>query len=269
LAVALIHTIANCEADAVKVSVFTPDDMTVKGKYSIEEGLWKGDLYELYEKTAMPIDWIPELKEIAESDGLKFICGVYHPDTVKVALDMGIRHFKIASFEVGYQALLDAVSRTCKVGRTMVLEGANKCHTTAYVSLGSATINEIKNVVKAFPIELTLLHCVSQYPSNLEDMNLKTIRALKRKFKRPVGLSDHSIGCVAPVTAVSLGASVIEKHIMLDGGMDKEFALEPSEFYTMVQTVRAAERALGKVTYGGKKTYHRKEVDGKWIRVVR
>jgi pseudaminic acid synthase len=73
---------------------------------------------------------------------------------------------------------------------------------------------------------------------------------------------------VAPVVAVSLGAKVIEKHIMLDGGMDSEFASSPAEFYTMVQTVRAAEKTLGRVKYGGAKTYHRKEIDGKWIRAT-
>jgi sialic acid synthase SpsE len=253
LAVALIHNAANCGADAVKFSMFTASDMTLNRddeQFTIKAGPWKGSLYSLYEKTALDYDWIPKLKSVAESDDLKFIAGVYHPRTVQIALDMGIEHFKVASFEVGYLELLQELSEQ-----------------KVYVSLGSASFSEIMNVANAIE-NVTLLKCTSDYPASFEDLNLRTIPDLARRFKRPVGLSDHSPGILAPVIAVAFGATVIEKHLKIDGGLDESFALDPREFFTMVTTVRHAEMALGKVQYRGPKSFHRKEVDGRWVRVV-
>lgn len=248
----MIHTAANCGADAVKFSMFTADDMTLNRsdeQFTIKSGPWKGSLYSLYEKIAIPYAWIPKLKAIAESDGLKFIVGVYHPRTVQIALDMGIEHFKVASFEVGYLELLRALM-----------------HLEVYVSLGSAGFDQIKIV--STMRKVTLLKCTSDYPTHFEDLNLRTIQALAHRFNRPVGLSDHSPGMLAPVMAVALGATVIEKHLQTNGGLDESFALRPSEFFTMVTTVRAAEKALGKVEYGGRKSFHRKMIDGRMVRVV-
>lgn len=255
LAVSLIHHAENCGADAVKFSMFTADDMTLDRdddeQFTIKSGPWKGSLHSLYEKTAIPYDWIPKLKDVAESDDLKFIVGVYHPRTVQIALDMGIEHFKVASFEVGYLDLLRALRDE-----------------QVYVSLGSANLIDIATVVMMRKV--TLLKCTSDYPTNFEDLNLRAIPDLAQRFKRPVGLSDHSPGILAPVMAVALGATVIEKHLQIDGGMDEAFALRPSEFFTMVTTVRHAEKALGKVEYGGQaKSFHRKQVDGRMVRVVR
>jgi len=100
-------------------------------------------------------------------------------------------------------------------------------------------------------------------------MNLLTIPDMREKFGVPVGLSDHTLGIVAPVVAVGLGATVIEKHITVDGkGLDGGFAILPDRFATMVQSIRAAEKALGDVEYGGEKTYHRQEINGEMLRVV-
>jgi N-acetylneuraminate synthase len=100
---------------------------------------------------------------------------------------------------------------------------------------------------------LALLKCTSAYPALPEEMNLRTIPHLAQAFAVPVGLSDHTLGAVAPVVAVTLGASIIEKHFTLSracAGPDGAFSLEPHEFKTMVEGVRTAERALGKVFYG-------------------
>lgn len=100
--------------------------------------------------------------------------------------------------------------------------------------------------------ELALLKCTSAYPAPYETMNLRTIPHLAAGFGVPVGLSDHSLGCAAPVAAVALGACVIEKHFTLSRslpGPDSAFSLEPDEFKAMVDSVRAAEKALGQVDY--------------------
>jgi len=97
-------------------------------------------------------------------------------------------------------------------------------------------------------------------------MNLKTMTGIGRSFKSKYGLSDHSHGYIAPAAAVSLGAVMLEKHIQIDGGLDSRFALTPAQFKATVDVVRATERSIGEIAYGGKKRFRRKEVDGKWVR---
>ena len=245
-------------ADAVKIQMFTPDDMTLPKddkRFRVTKGLLQDHtLYELYEKACMPYDWIPRLKEHTQSRGMEFIVTVFHPRTVPMAEEMGITTYKVASFEINYENLILALDKTNK---------------PVIVSSGSATYKEIESVVKVLRRNLTLLKCTSQYPAPIESMNLKTIPALERCFKVPVGLSDHTTGIVAPVVAVSMGATVIEKHITIDGkGLDGSFAILPDRFAVMVQAVRDAEKSLGEITYGGERTYHRQMINGEMVRVV-
>jgi len=257
-ALAIIWAAADVGANAVKVQMFTPDDMTLPKddeKFKIKKGLWQGRiLYELYEKACMPYDWIPRLKEHTEARGMDFIVTVYHPRTVAIAEEMGIKTYKVASFEINYENLIKKLDKTDK---------------PVIVSCGSASYKEIEAVVRIMRRNLTLLKCTSQYPAPLDNMNLLTIPDMRGKFGVPVGLSDHTLGIVAPVIAVGLGATVIEKHISVDGkGLDGGFAILPDRFATMVQSIRAAEKALGKVEYGGKKSYHREMIDSNFVRTV-
>jgi len=257
-AVALIHTAKKVGADTVKFQMFQPDDMTLNlddKRFRITRGPWNNQtLYELYDRISMPYEWIPRLREVADAENINFFVSVYHPDTVDIAERMGIQRYKVSSFEIAYSELLQRLRET---GKPVV------------VSTGSATFREIQNVVKMFPKEsLTLLHCTSSYPTDLEKMNLKTMTAMAHRFNVPCGLSDHSLGIIASVTAVSMGAVIIEKHLTLGKGVDNGFAVTPDIFFRMVETIRGAEKAIGKIDYGGKKSFHRKEVDGKMVRVV-
>ena len=257
-ALAIIWAAKEAGADAVKIQMFTPDDMTLNSddkKFRITKGQWAGQtLYELYKKSCMPYDWIPRLKEHTESRGMKFIVTLFHPRTVPIAEKMKIEIYKISSFEINYENLIKSIDETNK---------------PVIVSTGSATYKEIEAVVKILRRNLTLLKCTSFYPAPIESMNLKTIPALEHCFKVPVGLSDHTTGIVAPVVAVSLGAKVIEKHITVDGkGLDGDFAILPDRFAVMVQSIRAAEKSLGEITYGGEKTYHRQLINGEMLRIV-
>jgi len=247
-------------ANAVKVQMFTPDQMTLNSKddkFIIKEGLWKGfKLWDLYDAAAMPIDWVPQLKEYTESLGMEFFTTVYHPDMVDVAESLGIPKYKIASFEINYLELIEKVAKTKK---------------PVYISTGMAEYGEIKEVVNAFKKhnkKLTLLHCVSEYPTEMKDMNLRTIDALGHSFKVKVGLSDHTDSLVAAVASVPLGVSVIEKHIRVDDvGLDS-FAVMPEIFRVMVKTVRAAEESLGEIFYGGEKKFRRENIEGRWVRTA-
>jgi N-acetylneuraminate synthase len=125
------------------------------------------------------------------------------------------------------------------------------------MSTGMATVEEIEEAVqtarKAGAEQIALLKCTSAYPALPEEMNLRTIPELSRRFGVPVGLSDHTMGTAVPVAAVALGACIIEKHLTLsrsEPGPDSAFSLEPQEFKAMVDAVRVAEKALGAVNFG-------------------
>lgn len=238
--------------------MFTPDQMTLNSKeYIIQEGQWKGfKLWDLYEAAALPVEWVPQLKEYAESLGLEFFATVYHPDMIAVTESIGLPIYKIASFEIPYLELIEEVAKTKK---------------PVYISTGMAEHKEIRTVVdlvRKYHKKITLLYCVSEYPPKMEDMNLRTIDAMGRTFKTRVGLSDHTEGMVAAIASVPLGVSVIEKHIRVDDiGLD-DFAVMPETFRVMAKTIRAAEQSLGKVVYGGEKKFRREEIEGRWIRTV-
>jgi pseudaminic acid synthase len=124
------------------------------------------------------------------------------------------------------------------------------------MSTGMGTLGEIEEAVNTVKSQgnndLCLLKCSSAYPAIPDDMNLKTIKNLEETFGVPAGLSDHSLGSVAAVTAVAIGAKVIEKHFCLSRKVesaDASFSMEPQEFKQMVQDIRAAEKAMGRISY--------------------
>lgn len=253
-ALALVFAAQESGADTIKVQMFTPDQMAQKDGPKIKDGPWAGrDLYSVYEEAAMPLEFVPKIKKLANQLGMGFIASVYHPDMVATAEEMGIERYKIASFEVPWRAFIEEVAKTKK---------------PVIISVGMAEYREIDAAVRTVKVhhkDLTLLWCISEYPAGQTKMNLRAIEKL-RKFKCKSGLSDHSTGYVASVVAVALGATMLEKHIQVDGGLDAGFALTPVQFKAMVDIVRVAEKGLGNGYYGGKKKFRRKEVEGQWLR---
>jgi sialic acid synthase SpsE len=256
-AVSLILAAKNVGADAIKIQMFTADDMTKKG-YIIPDGTWKDmDLYELYSKISLPYEWIPTLKSVAENLGLVFFTSVYHPDTVDLAEELGNPIYKVSSFELVYDDLL---ARIAKTGKPVIL------------STGMAEFTEIHHalqILRDSRKNIHLLHCISKYPAKPEDMNLRTLYDLSRYCMGRVGLSDHSKSLTVPAIAVNFGAKIIEKHLTLDdrGGYDGSYALTPLEFKFMVDCIREAEKVDGAVKYGGEKKFRRQCVEGRMIRV--
>ena len=246
---------ADAISDAVKVQMFTPEQMADQNESHIKDGQWAGmTLYELYEDACMPVEWVPVLKTMCKL----LIASVYHPDMVDIAEEMGIEIYKIASFEITY---LDLIKRVAKTKRPII------------ISTGMAEFGEIKNAVdtvRNYHNDITLLKCTSKYPADLEDLNLQTIGALRNRFKVKVGFSDHTTGFIAPMVAASLGASVIEKHITLDKkGLDGKFSIYPNQFKIMYWLIKEVEKSLGEITYGGEKNFRRTEKNGKWIRSLK
>ena len=244
--VELVHAVKAAGADAVKLQTYTPDTITLDSRrpeFMIGKGsIWEGrNLYELYAEAYTPWEWQPKLKAVAEGLGLHCFSTPFDDTAVDFLEAMNVPAHKIASFELVDTGLLRKVAAT---GKPVIM------------STGMATLAEIDEAVRTLReagcTQLALLKCTSAYPSLPEDMDLRSIPHLAEAFGVPVGLSDHTLSIAVPVAAVALGACIIEKHLTLrrsDGGPDAAFSLEPHEFKAMVDAVRVAEKALGRVNY--------------------
>jgi len=246
-AVRIIEEAKRAGADAVKLQTYTADTITLKSDkeyFRVGGGtLWDGrNLHDLYAEAYTPWDWQPRLKKVANDLGLDVFSTPFDPSAVDFLEKMDVPAYKVASFELVDIPLIQKMACT---GKPLIM------------STGMATEDEIEEAVKAArdagAAEIALLKCTSAYPAAPEEMNLRTIPELSRRFNVVAGLSDHTMGIAVPVAAVALGASIIEKHLTLsrsDPGPDSAFSLEPHEFKAMVDAVRVAEKALGQVHFG-------------------
>ena len=245
-AVKIVQAAKNAGADAVKLQTYTPDTLTIacdRPEFRIEGTIWHGrNLHDLYGEAYTPWDWQPKLKQVANDLGMDCFSSPFDATAVDFLEAMGVPAHKLASFELVDIPLIQKMART---GKPLIM------------STGMATVEEIEEAVQtargAGATQIALLKCTSAYPALPEEMNLRTIPELSRRFNLPVGLSDHTMGTAVPVTAVALGACILEKHLTLsraEPGPDSAFSLEPPEFKALVNAVRAAEKALGKVQFG-------------------
>ena len=246
-ALRILRAAKDSGADAVKIQTYTPDSLTIdcdNEHFRIGKGtLWAGRrLYELYAEAYTPWDWQPKLKKEAENLGIPLFSSPFDHTAVDFLEKMSVPAYKIASFELVDIPLLRRVAKT---GKPIIL------------STGMATLPEINEAVTtlqgAGAKQIALLKCTSSYPAPPEEMNLRAIPFLSDSLNLPVGLSDHTMGFVAPVAAVALGACILEKHFTLSRatpGPDSAFSMEPKEFKEMVAAVRTAEKSLGEARFG-------------------
>lgn len=242
----IIRAAKESGADCVKIQTYTPDTITIdcdNEYFQINKGTWKGEnLYQLYGKAYTPWEWQKELLEEAKKVGIDFFSTPFDFSSVDFLEEIGVEFYKIASFELVDLPLIRYVASKKK---PMIM------------STGMSTLGEIEAAVKtareAGNDQIALLRCASAYPAITDQMNLKTMVNMAEVFNVPVGLSDHSMGSVGAVTAVALGASIIEKHFCLDRAMenpDSVFSMNPEEFSSMVRDIRQAQKAIGTVSYG-------------------
>lgn len=233
-------------ADCVKLQTYTADTLTINCDnpyFQIEDGTWQGEnLYQLYQKAYTPWEWQKEIKEEADRIGIDIFSTPFDFSAVDFLESIGMEFYKIASFEVVDIPLIRYVASK---GKPIIM------------STGMASLGEIEEAVNAIRGEgnnqIALLKCSSAYPAISEDMNLKTLVNMSETFQVPAGLSDHSMGSLGAVTAVALGARIIEKHFCLSREIDNpdaSFSMEPAEFKQMVQEIRSVEKAIGQVKYG-------------------
>lgn len=245
-ALEIIHAAKESGADCIKIQTYTPDTITMNCDnkfFHIGDGTWEGEnLYQLYGKAYTPWDWQPRLKEEADKVGIDFFSTPFDSTSVDFLEEIGMEFYKIASFELVDIPLIKYVAAKKK---------------PIIMSTGMATLEEIEEAVAAIKSEgndeIALLRCASAYPAITDEMNLATMKDMGERFGVPVGLSDHSLGSVGAVTSVALGGSIIEKHFCISRAVenpDSSFSMEPAEFARMVQDVRQAETAVGRVSYG-------------------
>lgn len=240
-------------ADCVKIQTYTADTMTIncdKEAFRIKGGLWDGyTYYDLYKTAYMPWEWQGELKRRCEDIGIDFLSTPFDTTAVDFLESIGTEFYKIASYEL---VDIPFIEYAAGKGKPMV------------ISCGMGSAGEIQEALDACyrqeNDQVVLLKCCSQYPAQYDDMNLSVIQDMAGRFRVPVGLSDHSMGSLASVMAVSLGARVIEKHVKLEdrgGSVDGGFSMMMADFREMVKDIRNAELAMGRPGYG--MTGHEKE----------
>lgn len=242
----IIDQAARAGADAVKIQTYTPDTITLdcdNDFFQVKVNkAWKGQsLHQLYQKAYTPWAWQPRLKKYAEKKGLVLFSTPFDSTAVDFLEKMKVRLYKVASFEVVDIPLLQRIGKTKK---------------PVIISRGMSNLAELKLALKTLRQagcpQVAVLHCVSSYPAKPDGMNLKTIPDLAKRLKVISGLSDHSLGPLVPLTAVALGASIIEKHLTLkrsDGGPDAAFSLEPAELKRLVKEIRETEKSIGRPMY--------------------
>lgn len=233
----LIDVAAGAGADAVKFQIFRARKLYPKTAGATAYLGMDKSIFDIIAEMEMPYAWLPELAGHCRARGVMFMASVFDEESTD-RLDPFVDVFKVASYEMTHTPLLRYVARR---GKPVLL------------STGTASLDEVAASVEAFRgaggSALGLFQCTAAYPAPLESLNLRAMRTMGDRFGVAVGLSDHSRDpLVAPIAAVALGASFIEKHFTLGNdlpGPDHRYAVEPRELEAMVTAIRGAEAALG------------------------
>ncbi len=230
-----------CGANAIKLQTYTADSMTIdcdKEEFKIKGGLWDGyKLYDLYKEACTPYEWHSELFKFAKDIGITIFSTPFDESAVDFLETLNAPAYKIASFEL---TDLDLIEYTASKGKPIL------------ISTGLSNIYEIEDAVnickKAGNDKILLFHCISSYPAPTSESNIKMISLLRKKFNVEVGLSDHTLNNIATISAISLGATAIEKHFILDKNIkspDSEFSVNPDELKSLIYDSRKCWESLG------------------------
>lgn len=241
LAMRLIDAAADAGADAVKFQTFQPAALAAGGaptaEYQRRAGMHDADQREMLARLALPPEAWPALQAHARDRAVVFLSSPFDHGSADLLDRLDVPAFKIGSGELTNTPF---IARVARFGRPLL------------ISTGMADMVEVAAAVDTVRAEgdvpLALLHCVSSYPADPADANLRAIETLRRAFGVPVGWSDHTPGIELALAAVAVGAVVVEKHITVDRslpGPDHAASLEPAAFTSMVAGIRAVEAALG------------------------
>ena len=256
LAKKLIKCAKDNGADAAKLQTYTADTMTIKSNkkyFKIKNGLWKGyNLWNLYNESHTPLEWHKKLFEYGKKLGITIFSTPFDETAVDFLESLKCPFYKVASFEMTDIPLIKKIASTRK---------------PMIISTGMSNLNEIEltyKTAKKFGAEdVSLLYCVSNYPSKINDFNLNNIKILKEKFKCKIGFSDHSNDLKIATAAISAGAEIIEKHIALDKqtkGFDIKFSLKGKQIRKFKEAIDLTYRLLGEKTFNRNKSENKSKI---------
>ncbi len=244
-AIETIHAAKRAGADCIKLQTYTADTITIdcdKEDFIIKDTIWSGQkLYNLYKEAYTPWEWHKKLFETAKEVGLECFSSPFDKSAVDFLEKLNVSAYKIASFEITDIPLIEYVASK---GKPII------------ISTGIAELEDIEWALDACRRmgnnDIALLKCTSSYPAPINEANIIMVEDLADKFNVISGLSDHTMGVTVPIVATAFGAKIIEKHFILDrsiGGPDSSFSMNEQEFKSMVDAIREAESAVGKIDY--------------------
>jgi sialic acid synthase SpsE len=223
-------------ADAVKFQTIQKRKL-IAPRTRVQGQLVDNPAYAAFGNLELPDEWHYELKRTADESGIEFISTPFYLEAVGLLEDVGVTRYKIASSDITFRPLLEAVGKT---GKPVIL------------STGASYLSEVEQAVDVLKSsgakDISLLHCVCSYPPKWSEMNLRAVPAMLGHFGIPVGISDHTPGFVVPIAAVAMGATIVEKHVTFDRslpGPDHALAMTLEEFHHMALQIRLVEEALG------------------------
>lgn len=227
-------------ADAAKFQSFLAEKIISKTGFEKKtsfQAKWPKPVWQVYKAAELPREWHKILAGYCKKKGIHFLSSSWDKEAVNLLEELGVPAFKIGSGDITNMPLL---KYTAEKGRPIIL------------SAGASTLDEVREAVDVIKSaennDIILLQCVVNYPSPVEDANIRAMVTLKDTFGYPVGYSDHTLDDLVPLGAVALGACVIEKHFTFDRsrpGPDHPYAMEVPEFSLMVKKIRLMERVLG------------------------
>ena len=241
----LISMAARYGADYVKFQAYRCESLLQKNtrkahyqkKFSSKE-----NQFQMLKKYEIGYEFFKKLLRISKKNKISFLLSFFDTESLKLVKELKLNTIKIPSGEINNYQLISEIG---KLKKKVIL------------SSGISTLSEIKNAISILTNEgtkkkdITILHCNSDYPTPLKDVNLRAINLLKDKFKQNVGYSDHTLGFETSIAAVCLGASIIEKHFTLNNklkGPDHKSSLNPEEFKQFIKLIKNTETLLGQKT---------------------
>lgn len=241
LAKKMIREAKNSGADCVKFQKFFSNKLiskyAPKANYQKKNQFFKNQSqYEIIKNYEITFQGLAKLKKYAEKLKIDFLCTPFEIDSLRELIKLKVEIFKISSDNLNNLPFLKEVAKTKK---------------PVILSTGMSNIKEVEEAYKIFKknkVKLIILQCTSDYPSDIADANLNVLKTFSSKFKVPVGYSDHTLGFLGSIVAVSLGAIVIEKHFTLSKrmkGLDHKASLEPNEFMEFVDKIKKTKISLG------------------------
>jgi N,N'-diacetyllegionaminate synthase len=243
LAKKLVKVAHDAKVDVVKFQTFVAEDLVTKSaekaKYQMDNSDGTKFQMEMLQKLELSESQHQELKKFANSVGLEFLSTGFDIQSMEMLLALGIERIKIPSGEITNLPYLRFIAAQQK---------------EIILSTGMSSLTEIDKALTALIQgganleDITVLHCTTNYPTLMDEVNLNAMVSLGKEFNVKVGYSDHTKGIEVAIAAVALGATVIEKHFTLDcnlPGPDHKASLEPGDLEALVQAVRNIETALG------------------------